>query len=273
MQVPFRLLPSFPSAAAGSALLLVLAMPAARADDDTINPDRPNVANSSQVVGNSRVQLEIGAQWDRQRDDGVHSRTLSTPTLLRIGLNDTVELRVETDGRSIEHDTDPSTGAHATSAGWTDTAVGFKWHFLDGDGAKPSLGLIGEVALPTGSSALRGKGARPELDLPAEWDLGHDWSLAVMPGVGSDSDDNGSRYGYGLFAASVGKAFTERAHGFVELAAPQIARAAHGGNQTIVDAGLSWLVNKDCQLDAMVVHGLNKNTPDLSLAFGLSVRR
>jgi hypothetical protein len=32
-------------------------------------------------------------------------------------------------------------------------------------------------------------------------------------------------------------------------------------------------VNRDCMLDVMVVHGLNRNTPDLSLAFGISVRR
>jgi hypothetical protein len=256
-----------------AAAILALSAPLAHADDDAINPDRPNVANSSQVVGAGRVQLEIGAQWDRQRDDDVHTRTLTTPTLLRIGLNDTLELRIDTDGRSIEHATAAADGTHTTSAGWADTAVGFKWHGAEQDGARPSLGLIGALTLPTGSTALRGKGARPQLDVPAEWDLSQGWSLAVMPGAGMDSDDNGKHYGYGVFAASLGKVFTERVHGFAELAAPQIARAGHGGSQTLVDAGVSYLVNKDCQLDAMVVHGLNRNTPDLSLAFGLSIRR
>ena len=36
------------------------------------------------------------------------------------------------------------------------------------------------------------------------------------------------------------------------------ASASHGGNQM--------------QVDAMVVRGLNRNTPDLGLAFGLSLR-
>jgi hypothetical protein len=91
--------------------------------------------------------------------------------------------------------------------------------------------------------------------------------------VGRDSDDAGVHYTYGVFAASLGKAFSERLHGFAELAAPQIARAVHGGTQAVADAGASWLVNRDCQLDAMVVHGVNRNTPGLSLAFGISVRR
>jgi hypothetical protein len=267
MQIPLRC-SLYTCLAAG-----IFAVAAARADDDTINPDRPNVANSSQVVGARRVQLETGVQWDRQRDDDAHVRTLTTPTLLRIGLSDALELRVETAGRTIAHASDPATGAHTVSAGWADGAAGVKWHLGDQDGMRPALGLIAEAALPTGSAALRGTGFRPSLNVPAEWDLGNDWSLGVMPGVGRDSDDTGSHYTYGVFAASLGKAFSERLHGFAELAAPQIARAAHGGTQPVLDAGTSWLVNRDCQLDAMVVHGLNKNTPGLSLAFGVSVRR
>lgn len=256
--------------------LLVLAcgaQSAHAADDDAINPDRPNVANSSQVVGQGRVQLEIGANWDRQRSDDPHLRTLTTPALLRIGLGETTELRVETDGRSIEHGFDPASGAHSTSAGWNDTSIGFKWHFADGEGMHPALGLIGKVALPTGSSALRGRGLLPQVALAAEWELPKGWSLAVSPGAGGDLDDHGVRYGYGILAASLGKKLTEHAGGFLEVAAPQIASASHGGNQMQVDAGVSWLLNKDCQVDAIVVRGLNRNTPGLSLAFGVSVRR
>jgi hypothetical protein len=255
----------------------ILSLPAAHADDDTINPDRPDVAESSQVVGARRVQLEAGLQWDRQRDPDVHVRTLTTPTLLRIGLSDALELRLETEGRTIAHASDPATGEHTVDAGWADSLAGVKWHIADQDGMRPSIGLIAEVALPTGSRALRGTGFRPVLSLPADWELGNEWSFTLMPGVGRDSDEEnggtGARYTYGVFAAALGTAFSERLHGFAELAAPRIARAAHGGTQAVADAGVSWLVNKDCMLDVMVVHGLNRNTPDLSLAFGISVRR
>ncbi|WP_440963662.1 transporter [Massilia sp. GER05] len=255
---------SIRSASLACLLAGVLSVPAAHADDDTINPDRPNIANSSQVVGSHRVQLETGVQWDRQRDLDAHVRTLTTPTLLRIGVADALELRVETDGRTIEHASDPASGAHTVSAGWADLSAGVKWHVADQDGMRPSVGMIAEVALPTGSAALRGSGFRPAVELPVEWDLGHDWSLGVMPGMARDSDVT-----YGVFAASVGKAFSERLHGFAEVAAPQIGH----GTQAIVDTGVAWLVNRDCQIDAMVVHGVNRQTPGLSLAFGISVRR
>jgi len=257
-----------------AAVLGVSAVPAvAHAGDDVINPDRPDVANSSQVVGKGVVQLEAGVQWERQRDDDLHARTLTTPALLRIGVSDALELSVETDGRTVVHAVEPASGAHATTAGFADAAFGFKWHVIEQDGARPSLGLIGTVTLPTGSGALRGSGARPLVAVPADWDLADGWSLNVMPALGQDHDDAGRRYGYGVLAASVGKAFTERLHGFAELAAPQIARAAHGGTQAVADAGVSWLVNRDCQVDAMVMRGLNDRTPELTLGFGISIRR
>lgn len=241
-----------------------LPLAASAGDDDTISTDRPDFVESSQVVGKGRLQLETSLQWERDRAGGVTARALTTPTLLRIGVADALELRVETDGRTIEHAGDPASGAHTVSAGWADLSAGVKWHIADQDGMRPSVGMIAEVALPTGSAALRGSGFRPSIELPVEWDLGHDWSLGVMPGVVRDSDVT-----YGVFAASVGKAFSERLHGFAEVAAPQIGH----GTQAIVDTGVAWLVNRDCQIDAMVVHGVNRQTPGLSLAFGVSVRR
>jgi hypothetical protein len=251
---------------------------AARAgDDEPISTDRPDFVESSQVVGKGRIQLETSLQWERQRDDELHTRTISTPTLLRIGLGESTELRIETDGRTVIHASEPSSGARTTVAGYADSELGIKWHLADqqgeGFGGTPSLGVLLHAELPSGSRELRGHGVRPSLRLSAEWELANGYSLGVMPGLAQESADKGKRYGYGILAATFGKEFSERLRGYVELAAPQIARASHGGTQARFDTGLAWLVNKDCQVDVSLVHGLNRRTPDLALAFGLSVRR
>jgi hypothetical protein len=126
--------------------------------------------------------------------------------------------------------------------------------------------------LPSGSRELRGRGVRPSQRLAADWEQPNGLELTVMPGVGVDSDERGARYGYGVLAVELDKAFSERVHGFAELAAPQVARADHGGTQAVFDAGLTYLVNKDLQLDAALVRGLNRRTPDLGLTVGLSLR-
>ena len=260
-----------------AAVLCTLAAAGARAgDEEPISPDRPGVAETGEVVGKGRVQLETSVQWERQRDDALHTRTLSMPTLLRIGLGERTELRVETDGRNVIHASDPATGERSTVAGYADTSLGLKWHVADQQGTgfgTPSLGVLLQADLPSGSRELRGRGLRPSLRLAADWELPGGYGLSVMPGIGADSDDEGKRYGYGVLAAEVDKEFSERLHGFVELAAPQIARASHGGTQVLVDAGLTWLVNKDCQLDVSLIHGLNRRTQDLGIGFGLSIRR
>jgi hypothetical protein len=262
-----------PLAAASLCLLATASVHAG--DDDTISADRPSVAESAQVVGKGRVQLETGLQWERQRDDELHTRTLSTPTLLRIGLGDSAELRIETEGRTVIHASEPSSGEHTTVAAYADTELGIKWRLAEQQGegfGPPSLALLLHAALPSGSRELRGHGVRPSLRLSAEWELAGGYSFGLMPGLGVDSDDAGKRYGYGVLAAEVDKALSERLHGFVELAAPQIARASHGGTQAIVDTGLTWLVNRNCQVDVSVAHGLNRRSPDLALGFGLSLR-
>jgi hypothetical protein len=163
-----------------------------------------------------------------------------------------------------------------TMAGYADTALGIKWHLADQQGegfGPPSLGVLLHADMPSGSRELRGHGVRPSLRLSAEWDLAGGYSLGVMPGVAVESDDDGRRYGYGILAATLGKELNERVRGYVELAAPQIARASHGATQASFDTGLTYLVNKDCQVDVSLVHGLNRRSPDLSLAFGLSLRK
>ncbi|WP_296943107.1 transporter [uncultured Massilia sp.] len=257
-----------------AALHLCAAAPVQAApDDDAISPDRPGFANPPDVVGKGRLQLEASVQWDRRRADDLHERAVSTPTLLRIGVGDALELRLETDGRDVIHDVDPASGARTTTTGYADTALGVKWRLAQQQGLRPALALLGEVDLPSGTRELRGRGARPAVYLPASWDLDAGWSLQAMPGVGTDNDERGARYRYGFLALSLGKELSQRWQGFVEVAAPQVARAEHGGTQAAVDGGVTYRLSKDCQLDASVAHGLNKRTPDLSVAFGVSIRR
>lgn len=70
----------------------------------------------------------------------------------------------------------------------------------------------------------------------------------------------------------LGKALTPAWSAFVELAAPQIARAADGGTVATFDAGVTWLVSNRCQLDTMLAFGLNRRTPDAALTVGLSFK-
>ena len=153
-----------------------------------------------------------------------------------------------------------------------DTALGMKWRLREGKEGVPALGLLVDAVLPSGARRLSSGGVQPSLRGVAEWDLPDDFSLGVMPGLSSQRNDTGQRFTSGIFAASLGKEINPRVHAFVELAAPQIARARDGGSQLSFDFGAAYLVNKDVQIDAALFRGLNRNTPDLSISVGISFR-
>lgn len=245
---------------------------AAHADDDKIVTDRPDLVESSEVVGKGRFQLETSALLERDRNDTSNDRTWSTPTLLRYGVTDRVELRVETDGRTVEHSTDMFSGERSTLAGYADISLGAKWHALDAQGNMPSVGVLLHADLPSGSHGLRGHGLRPSLRVAAEWELPAEMSLGVMPGMGTDSNDDGARYGFASFGVVLDKDFSERLRGLVEIATPQIASSKNGGTMATLDVGVAYLLTKNCQIDTMVSRGLTSHSPDWSWTIGLSFK-
>lgn len=259
--------------------LALLAWLPAQAQSDggaSLKTDRPDFVESSETVGKGRVQFETSFLVERERSADERQRTYSTPTLLRVGMGETFELRIESEGRTVEHSRDLASGERGTTAGYADSSIGLLWHVQDGEGRRPSLGVLVDATLPTGSSRLRGKGVRPSLRAVAEWELPGEVELGIMPGIAFDHEEENARstprHGYGLFGIVLDKAFTERLHGLVELSLPRIAHARHGGTQASFDVGATYLLSKDCQLDTLFSRGLNSRTPYARWTIGLSIR-
>jgi len=251
------------------AALAVTLLVAAQVNADPISTDRPDFVESSDVVGRGHFQVEIGSAWQRFEENGVETRTSTTPTLLRFGLNDSMELRLETDN-AITEETRKALGTFVES-GFGDVSLGVKWHVADaGETAgMPGIALLLHTEIDSGSAAFRGNGYRPSFRLVTEWDLG-DTSIGVMPGVYYDKSTLG-RFWYGIMAVTVGHQLTENLRGFVEVAGQQIASTKNGGKVVTYDLGLAYLINDSLQADVMVSIGANDNSGD-SLGVGISRR-
>lgn len=256
-----------------AALLLVLPTLAHAADEkDQIVTDRPDFVESSNVVGKGRFQLETSVALERDQANGIRQRTYSTPTLLRFGISDTMEARIETDGRMRSVTDDLQSGSRQTQNGYADVSLGVKWHVADAQGARPSMAVLGHVDLDSGSGPFRAAGKGGSLRLAAEWELPDDFGLGVMPGLAWQHNDNGERYTSGIFGIVLGKEWSERCRTFVEYSAPRIARGRDGGSLTTVDIGGSYLLTDMVQVDTALSRGLNRNTPDWSWTVGLSIK-
>lgn len=252
-------------------LALAIALPAL-ADDEPITTDRPDFVESSDVVGKGRFQLETSLAWERDRTGGVRTRLASTPTLLRIGVGETWELRFETDGRLRLRTEDA--GVTTRERGWSDLSVGVKWHQRDGneETGTPGLGWLLHVDMDSGSGAFRGQGLRPSLRMVAEWEFAGGWSAGVMPGLYRDRDESGRHFVGAILAGVVGKSLTDQLRAFVELSGQQLASNRHGGSVVTLDAGLAYQLERNLQLDVAMSRGINRNAPDLGWTVGLSAR-
>ncbi|MDP9899630.1 transporter [Variovorax ginsengisoli] len=241
---------------------------------DTISTDRPDFVESADVVGPGHVQVEAGFSSERDRANGVRTHLRTTPTLMRMGLNDTVELRVETDGRALAGSRDTATGLTRNDSGWSDTSFGVKWRQREGDEERgtPDIAWLAHVDVDSGSAAFRGQGVTPSLRMVAEWALPQQWSIGVMPGLAIDHNAQRERFLSGIFAVTLGKAWTPEWRTYLEVAGRRLARQRDGGSLVTLDAGVTYAVTHAVQVDFSVARGLTRETPRMQWGVGISVR-
>ena len=239
-----------------------------------IDTDGPDFVESSEVVGKGHFQFEADVVSERDRRSATRGTTTSSPTLLRFGVADTVELRVETQGWMRVTSDNAGGGAGSTVAGTGDTALGIKWHAQDRDSSThtPAVSWILHFEAPTGSSEFRGHGIAPSLRSVITWDLPHDFALGVMPGVKYGAAPDGHRFVSGVVGLVLNKQWTETIRTFVENSARQIARSADGGVVMSWNIGAAYLVTHDWQIGFRAGVAANRNTPNSQLLIELAGR-
>jgi len=234
--------------------------------EDLISTDRPDFVESSLTVGAGRAQIETSLGYER--NEGFHHspHEWATPTLLRVGVGESWEARLETEGWVSVR------GEGNRESGMSEVALGAKYHLAPAGPWGASSAVLMHVDLPTGDPAFQGRGARPSLRWTAEWEVGERGSLGVMPGVIWNTDDEGDRYLGELFGITYAYAWTGRFRSFAEFAADGLGGDDGSQKQLTLDTGVAWVVTPDVQVDAATYIGLNDNAPDVALTLGLSCR-
>lgn len=236
-----------------AALALLSARPGAAQSEDLINADRPGIADSSTTVRRGTVQVEAGVERDDATADGVAQHTLSTPALVRYGLSDAFELRVEGNGYQRVAGSD-------RSSGWAPASVGAKVHLMSEDAPhhRPSLGVIARLFVPSGSGDSRSRTFTGDVRLAADLDLSERW--AVNPNLGLRFDDANGRFTAALAALTIQYNFSPRLNIFVD-GGMQAPEQRHGTSSVLLDSGVAWIVGSSTQLDAAIGWGAHGETP------------
>lgn len=257
-------------------LRFVLALTAASAaygqkGGDYISPDRPGIADGSEVVGAGRVQLETGVQREIRGAGDDPERKTFLPTLLRIGMAEKWEARLESDLHAWMLHPGPD-GAGRTQA-HAPFSLGVKHRFLEGEGpARPSLGAILRISPPSGSNTLRTRHTTGDLRMAADWELTPRWSLNPNLGWAIDEDDEGRRFSAALAAVTLSYRPARTLELFIDTGM-QRPEAKGAGSAVTYDTGFAYLISRDVQVDLSVGRRGTGSTPPRSfLAAGASIR-
>lgn len=220
-----------------------------------IETDRPDFVESSSTIAPLHMQIETSSEWLSIANGS------ATPSLLRIGVADNLELRAESDGYVSEDG----------ERGLADLSVGLKLHVGGEDDAVSKAWLL-HVDLPSGDAALRQPGLRPSLRYIAELELPSEFSLGLMPGFAWDDDDTGRRRPGGIFGIVLGHPIDAWSRAFMECAFERIAVTRDDHTIGSFNTGIALRLGPDAQLDGSLRFGLTPDTPDVAAAIGLSAR-
>jgi hypothetical protein len=246
--------------------------PAAADSTDLINPDRPGIADGSRVIRRGQLQLEIGVQRERRHSGDIGTTTTFVPLLLRFGVADGLEARIE--GNSLTSTSTTGGGASGVRiTGYSPASLGAKYEIFDAHGEnRLSLGVIARVFPPTGSTDYRSHRYAEDLRLAADWDFAPQLSLNPNVGIARLDDGQGGVFVSTLGALTLTYSPTERINPFVDVGA-QTPEAPRGAAAITLDAGLGYIIGRDIQLDVSAGRGAHGSTPPHPfVAIGLSLR-
>lgn len=233
--------------------------------EQPIATDRPGNANAATTVPALRLQIEASLLYALGLHTGRDDHLVSFPTLFRLGLFPGLELRLSSAVAGVD-----ATGPGGPTVHATDTSIGTKVQVLQNEGPKPDLALMIDVSLPSGTGSFTSGVVGPDARIAVSWALPCELALLVNAGVLVPNDDTG-RFVQLLYAVNLAYGVGAGVTLFVESFG-QIALATGRDDVVQIDAGASYLVSDDLQLDFYTQQALTAASPDFQLSIGVSGR-
>ena len=249
------------------------------ADEEPIETDRPDFTETSSSVGRGRLQVESGYLYVHDRSAGVTSDQHFLPeSLLRYGLSDKVELRLEWEGYLFSRQSDHSKGLNWTEDGGTDLVVGFKTELTKQRKWIPEAAMITTLAVPTGrdvsmpgSPIFTSDQVDPVVNLCYSWKLSEKVVFGGSTGVWWTAE-GGDHFIRAHQSLMTDVSITDRLKVFCEWFAFSYSGSVDHRPEHYFQAGPMYLVTPNIQLDWHTGFGITEAADDLFTGVGFSFR-
>ena len=212
--------------------------------------------------------------WTLESDGSERTDTfVFSDVFVRYGLTESSEAQVGWKPYGRVRTKERASGRARTQSGTGDLLVAYKQSLLSPDGRGTSLAFQAFVSLPLGGRAIGNGDWGAGLLLPFSHDLDDVLQVQLTPEIDAsvDTDRSGRHLAVGA-VAGLGVALSDYISVTIETSYfhdrdPQGVTSPFLGGLSI-----AWQPTKNTQLDAGTTLGLNKISPDMQVAFGISQR-
>lgn len=228
--------------------------------------DRPDQTESPNAMPKGFLQVETGAYYESFKDNNIKTEDFTfNTTLVRYGLLDNLELRLGWD--FVEGKTKVNGNALANvSSGFNPLLLGVKTSIAKENGYFPEIGLLGHIYLPfSASTDYKPKTTGVDFRFAFAHTISENSSLSYNLGAAWGNDSPEAAY---VYTMAFGQNITDNLGAYAELYGdiPENSKANH-----FWDAGLTYLINNNLQLDATVGSSITKGQ-DILLSAGVCFR-
>jgi hypothetical protein len=237
--------------------------------------DRPGLGTPACTVDPGRVVVELGlGDWTREQDKASRSDTIQAGDLLvRMGLADHLEAQIGWTAYGHVRTRDRMGGAMDRDGGVGDMWLALRRNLANPDGSGLSVAVMPYASLPVGGSAIGDGDWGAGLLLPVSFDIGHGLSLEWVPEIDAavDKDRSGRHVAYGS-VADLAFDLSDSLSGTIEASLMRDDDPAGHATEALAGLSFGWQPNDEMQFDMGVNAGLNADSPDGEVYFGV-VRR
>ena len=225
---------------------------------ETIQTDRPDQTESPSITPRNHLQIETGLLYEKQNRDAA---SFLHPTILwKYGLNDHVEIRLETEFLTQKDGVKSSTGLAPLT-------FGFKTKLVEEHKSLPNISFLGNLTTnKLGSRDFQTTYLAPAFRFLFDHTLSDKLSLGYNLGAEWDGENAAAT---GIYSLAAGYSFTEKLSGFAEVYGfiNKFTKA-----DLRFDTGFTYLLNNNFMLDTSVGLGLSEVSPEYFLSCGFSYR-
>ncbi len=240
-----------------------------------MSTDRPDKTESPYTVDAGHYQLEMSFldyTYDHRNPTGDDTRTEAwsvVPWNLKVGLLNNVDLQWVVSPYIMERSREAAT---ERKRGMGDMQTRLKVNVWGNDGGTSALVVMPFVKYPTNTDELGNDDVEGGVIIPLAFKLPAEWSMGLMAEF--DFNHNDERSGYHtefVKSITVSHAIVGDWSGYVEFFSRHFSDRDIRWQGT-VDAGLTYAVNDDTQLDLGVNMSTTRSADDFNPFIGMSVR-